>query len=276
MKTMLHDRDFDRNHDEKQDAELTLGIGSLLGIFFGVVLVCGVFFGFGYSIGRHNPPAGASSPISEGDAPPAASGRHARSHPDRSQPDTSKPDTSRPDSSQPEEAANDATASHPPAPAADAANPNFPANYQPPSPDEAPAPARTERLRSGGTRVIESDTPQTALTTVEPPRTHATTPAKPRPLPPSASASASTSAAAGQPSPSGSTSPLVVQIAAVSRREDAEVLSTALRKHGFSPMIRNGQADSFFHVQVGPFIDRTVAEATKEKLLSDGYNAILK
>jgi DedD protein len=260
MKTMLEDRDYDRNRDEKQDAELTLGIGSLLGIFFGVVLVCGVFFGFGYSIGRHNPPATASSPAAEGDATPPVSAKHAHSKPDSSPPAIGPSD----------ETANDSSASHPQAPAADAANPNFPANYQPPAPDEAPAPARTERLRSGGTRVIESDTPQTALTTVEPSRTHAAALAKPRPVPPSASASTTTPAAAGQPSP------LVVQIAAVSRREDAEVLSTALRKHGFAPMIRNGLADSFFHVQVGPFPDRTVAEATKEKLLADGYNAILK
>ena len=257
MKTMLQDRDYDRDREPMQDAELTLGIGSLLGIFFGVVLVCGVFFGFGYSIGRHNPPATATTSAAEGDATSAASAKHARS---RSQ---LKP---------PDDVVNDATTSHPQAPAADAANPNFPANYQPPSPDEAPAPTRTERLHSGGTRVVESDTSETALQTAEPPRPHAAALAKPRPVPPSAS----TPAAVGQPPASSSTSPLVVQIAAVSRREDAEVLSTALRKHGFSPMIRNGLADSFYHVQVGPFTNHTVAEATKEKLLADGYNAILK
>ena len=38
----------------KSDADLTLGIGSLLSIFFGVVLICGIFFGFGYSMGRRN------------------------------------------------------------------------------------------------------------------------------------------------------------------------------------------------------------------------------
>lgn len=241
---MLRDRDYDRDHDrdqdDKQDAELTLGIGSLLGIFFGVVLVCGVFFGFGYSLGRHNPP---SAPA-QADAAPV--GKHPRG---------------RPNSSPPEEPASDAAA--PQAASADAANPNFPANYQPPSPDEAAVPARTEHLRSGGTRVVESDTPENVLTTAEPPRPHVA-PAKPRPIPASAPA-LPTSAPA-----------LVVQIAAVSRREDAEVLSTALRKHGFSPTVRNGLADSFYHVQVGPFTDRALAETTKQKLLADGYNAILK
>ena len=34
------------------DTEIALGTRSLLGIFFGLVLVCAVFFGLGYSVGR--------------------------------------------------------------------------------------------------------------------------------------------------------------------------------------------------------------------------------
>ena len=34
--------------------------------------------------------------------------------------------------------------------------------------------------------------------------------------------------------------------------------------------------DKFFHVQVGPFNDLKDAEATRAKLMSDGYNPILK
>ncbi len=262
MKTMLRDRDYDRDdHDDTPDTELTLGMGSLLGIFFGVVLVCGVFFGFGYSIGRHNPPF-APATAAGNDAQRAGSARHVRRPPDT----LTNTDAAN--------AADDSvSAAHAQAPAADSENPNFPAGYETPSPDEAPASTRSERLRSGGTRVIESDTSQpaseTALQAAEPPRPHAAAPAKPRPVPPP-------SPAADQASAPGAASPLVVQIAAVSRREDAEVLSTALRKHGFSPMVRNGLADSFYHVQVGPFTNRTVAEATREKLLADGYNAILK
>src|SRR5271154_1613851 len=37
---------------EHTDTEITLGMKSLLGVFFGLVLICGVFFGFGYSLGR--------------------------------------------------------------------------------------------------------------------------------------------------------------------------------------------------------------------------------
>ena len=42
----------DRGQREDQDSEVTLSPASLLGIFLGLVLVCGVFFGFGYSVGR--------------------------------------------------------------------------------------------------------------------------------------------------------------------------------------------------------------------------------
>ncbi len=59
--------DEDDHEEPKSDADLTLGIGSLLSIFFGVVLICGIFFGFGYSMGRRNShataPAASTSPI---------------------------------------------------------------------------------------------------------------------------------------------------------------------------------------------------------------------
>ena len=48
---------FDTEEEEESKAaEITLSTASLLGIFFGLVLVCGVFFGFGYSMGRGEAP----------------------------------------------------------------------------------------------------------------------------------------------------------------------------------------------------------------------------
>jgi cell division septation protein DedD len=38
------------------DREFTLSTGSILGLFFGLVLLCGLFFGFGYSVGDHKSP----------------------------------------------------------------------------------------------------------------------------------------------------------------------------------------------------------------------------
>jgi DedD protein len=69
---------------------------------------------------------------------------------------------------------------------------------------------------------------------------------------------------------------IMVQIAAVSRQQDANVLISALRQHGFSASAHTEPADHFLHVQVGPFTTRAQAVAMRTKLLSDGYNAILK
>ena len=57
----LADEDLSAN-----DSELHLGMGSLLGVFFGLTLVCGVFFGFGYTLGlkavQSPAPQAASAP----------------------------------------------------------------------------------------------------------------------------------------------------------------------------------------------------------------------
>jgi len=68
----------------------------------------------------------------------------------------------------------------------------------------------------------------------------------------------------------------MVQIAAVSNQADADVLLSALRKRGYSVTVRHEPGDSLMHVQVGPFANPADARAMRQKLLSDGYNAILR
>jgi DedD protein len=68
----------------------------------------------------------------------------------------------------------------------------------------------------------------------------------------------------------------MVQIAAVSRQEDADVLVAALKKRGYNVIVRNEPRDSLLHIQIGPFATRDEAKAMRAKLLADGYNAILK
>lgn len=68
----------------------------------------------------------------------------------------------------------------------------------------------------------------------------------------------------------------MVQIAAVSHPEDAEVLVDALRKHGYSALARRDASDNLIHVQTGPFVNRNDANAMRQKLLNDGYNAIVQ
>jgi DedD protein len=67
----------------------------------------------------------------------------------------------------------------------------------------------------------------------------------------------------------------MVQIAAVSHSEDAEVLVNALRKRGYAVTVRRDVADTLLHVQVGPFMNRSDANAMRQKLQSDGYNAVV-
>jgi cell division septation protein DedD len=68
----------------------------------------------------------------------------------------------------------------------------------------------------------------------------------------------------------------MVQIAAVSHQEDAEVLVSALRKRGYTVTARRQPSDSLIHVQIGPFTNRNDANAMRLKLLNDGYNAIVQ
>jgi cell division septation protein DedD len=67
----------------------------------------------------------------------------------------------------------------------------------------------------------------------------------------------------------------MVQIAAVSHVDDANVLMGALRKRGYMVVARREPADNLIHVQVGPFATRAEADAMGQRLLSDGYNAIV-
>jgi septal ring-binding cell division protein DamX len=68
-----------------------------------------------------------------------------------------------------------------------------------------------------------------------------------------------------------------VQVAAVSRQEDAESLVEALKKKQYPGVAANNNSgDKFYHVQVGPYGDLKDAEAMKARLVGDGYNPIVK
>ncbi len=67
-----------------------------------------------------------------------------------------------------------------------------------------------------------------------------------------------------------------VQVAAVSKQEDAEALVEALKGKQYPAFSANIAGDKLFHIQVGPFADIKEAESLRAKLVSDGYNPILK
>jgi DedD protein len=68
----------------------------------------------------------------------------------------------------------------------------------------------------------------------------------------------------------------VVQVAAVSHQEDAELLVNALRTKGYPVSAHTVPQDQFFHIQVGPFNNLKDAQAAKQRLLADGYQPIIK
>ena len=66
-----------------------------------------------------------------------------------------------------------------------------------------------------------------------------------------------------------------VQVAAVSKQEDADALVDALKKKQY-PAFVAAVSDKLFRVQVGPFADIKDAEAMRTKLVGDGYSPIVK
>ena len=74
----------------------------------------------------------------------------------------------------------------------------------------------------------------------------------------------------------GQSASIVVQIAAVSHPEDADVLVGALRKRGYAVAAHRDPSDGLLHVQIGPFANRSDAYAMRQKLRNDGYNAIVQ
>jgi cell division septation protein DedD len=212
--------DTEEEEIEGKASEITLSTASLLGVFFGLVLICGVFFGFGYSMGRGTGAGALASGVVKTPT------------------------------STPAEADETAAAVTPPAP----------------SPEEQQAAAPAIEKSAPPAPVVKEDSPEEEA------------PAKPA-APVSNKPSAGRQPAAYLPPtdapPSASGQPMV-QIAAVARREDADVLVSALRQRGYGVVVRNEPQDKLLHVQVGPFADRVQATAIKQKLLSDGYNAIIK
>jgi len=68
-----------------------------------------------------------------------------------------------------------------------------------------------------------------------------------------------------------------VQVAAVSKQEDADALVDALKKKEYPAFVAaQSTTDKLFRVQLGPFADVKDAEAMRTKLVGDGYSPILK
>ncbi len=216
MNSLLDDDD-----DEKQDRderELTLSTGTILGIFFGLVLLCGLFFSFGYKMGSHK-----SIP-----ATPSV------------------------------------TAENSPSPATDFGG-FKPAAGSPAGGNASGAASRAASGTAAGIPSADSSRNNAARTAVDTPVVRES-PATAVHTAPAAATSSAPVAAGG----------FVVQIAAVSHQEDAELLVNALRAKGYPVSAHTEPQDKFFHIQVGPYESRKDAETAKQKLVADGYQPIVK
>lgn len=198
--------------DDPQGTEITLGTGKLLGIFFGLVLLCSLFFTMGYMMGRSNA-AGSKTEIvgsETGGTSPAG---------------------------------------------------------KPSAADKTPAPAPVTVTSSSDSQPASSSSSTAA----------------PTPVPASSSSSANAPATLVPASASGSSNQAanaavtyLVQVAAVSKREDADILVSALQKKQYPAFVGNNSGDALFHVLVGPVTDPKDAETMRSRLAGDGYNAIVK
>src|SRR5271168_2582487 len=79
MKTVFEEEEELAQPDPQPDRELTISSTTLLAIFFGLVLICGLFFGLGYTLGRRAPSADAS--LSTSSAIPGSNSQSLNSQP---------------------------------------------------------------------------------------------------------------------------------------------------------------------------------------------------
>ena len=129
-------------------------------------------------------------------------------------------------------------------------------------------------------KAVQQSNPDTQL----PASTNNAQPAATDPNPAAASSSSSNPPAAAMNTPAANNVPdqlsntngYLVQVAAVTKQEDADALVDALKKKQYSAFATTNAVDKLVHVQVGPFSDIKQAEDTRTKLTNDGYNPILK
>lgn len=73
-----------------------------------------------------------------------------------------------------------------------------------------------------------------------------------------------------------STGSYMVQIAAVSTQDIANIELAALKKFNYPVVVRREPTDQLLHIQIGPFATKKEAEAMRQDVLSHGFNAIVK
>ena len=236
------------------DSDITLGPGKLLGLFFMLVAVCGVFFAIGYSLGKTSAREQAVNDKTTLNASLVA--------PATGDSSVGKPSAVVSSKTGPQAAASDDT------PAAAKSSPDMTFYSAVKQSDHASQSASTDASQPAGSKTLQEQA-------TDPRATKPSAPAEAKPVSNVKAQTNSEQKPAMIPVPGGT---FVVQIAAVSREEDAAALAGALRKKSYGVFVVNNPAihDKLYHVQVGPFATLQDAEAMKTKLTGEGYNPIVK
>jgi len=187
--------------DYSDEREISLGPGTILGIFFVLALICACFFGFGYSVGHRSAQTAAIQPVV---MPTSSAAR-------------------------------------------------------------APKPTAGSIAPVAQVEQTQTETP------AQPAAAPEALPIAPRPAP----AQAATPPSVGT-TPGNTTGSFMVQVAAVSSQEIADIEVSALKKDGYNVMVRREPQDKLLHVQIGPFSDRKAADDMRKRVQADGFNAIVK
>jgi cell division protein FtsN len=66
---------------------------------------------------------------------------------------------------------------------------------------------------------------------------------------------------------------LVLQVAALTKQDDALSIASSLQKKHFAAYVQMPQKDNFYRVQVGPLKDKKAADAERKRLESEGFKA---
>jgi len=226
--------------EPREETEITLGTAGLLVVFVAILAVCGICFGLGYAAGHR------------GNAAPAAV---AAVQPLQQNPDV--PLAATPGKLKPQAAPQTVAAST----SADSTVADLGPSNDPDADVVGAAGAAPAQTPVSQPALSPSSNPQWTVKQALPQQ-----PVQPAPAPPAYAVSPS----------EGGAQRIMVQIAAVSHSEDAQVLMNALRRRGYPVSSRHDVSDNLIHVQVGPFFNRNDANAMRMKLLNDGYNAVIE
>ena len=240
-----------RNADGQ--VELVLENRQLLVTFFVIVALCGVFFSLGYIVGRNTLNSVAKTPLA---AAPTEAPVKPSPMPHASEAAPNAPPTATTEGSSEGQGSQ--------------TDLNFYQSVEQKSPDGKLVPPEAAAGQVGTPGASASGAAggpsPAARASAEKPPTQAAALATATPAAPPVPA----------PQPAATADAILIQVSALTRREDAFALVNILRERKLPVQVLPGTTDTLYHVVVGPFKYIKDAEQAKAALEKDGFRPILK